>query len=148
LYTIKQYKPLGNVLTFCIFLLISAFLLVVCDTKNTSTVQLAFELNQPPADVRINDLRYYAHNFRLIEPNDNELPITLNEGQTVALINLNPDAGIAVVNGEVEHRKKIFNGLEFRLGVPFKLNHADPLTAKPPLDDGSLFWAWQQGYKF
>lgn len=38
--------------------------------------------------------------------------------------------------------------LEFSLGVPFELNHMNPLEAEPPLDVSSMFWVWQTGYKF
>ena len=34
------------------------------------------------------------------------------------------------------------------MGVPFDLNHANPLTAAPPLARGDLFSTWQMGYKF
>lgn len=41
-----------------------------------------------------------------------------------------------------------FVGLRFTLGVPFELNHANPLTARAPLDDGAMHWHWRSGYKF
>ena len=37
---------------------------------------------------------------------------------------------------------------EFELGVPFELNHANPLEAASPLDLPVMFWTWQTGYKF
>ena len=40
------------------------------------------------------------------------------------------------------------HGLRFTIGVPFRLNHANPLTAKPPLDDPDMHWHWRSGYKF
>ena len=41
-----------------------------------------------------------------------------------------------------------YQALEFDLGVPFERNHANPLTAPPPLNAASMFWTWQTGYKF
>ncbi|WP_176365201.1 MbnP family copper-binding protein [Pseudoalteromonas ulvae] len=38
--------------------------------------------------------------------------------------------------------------LSFDLGVPFALNHANPLTAEAPLDQADMFWSWQMGHKF
>lgn len=38
--------------------------------------------------------------------------------------------------------------LRFTLGVPFELNHSNPLQAKAPLADSDMFWTWQLGYKF
>jgi uncharacterized repeat protein (TIGR04052 family) len=38
--------------------------------------------------------------------------------------------------------------LEFEIGVPFALNHQNPLTAGNPLQQMDMHWAWQSGYKF
>lgn len=38
--------------------------------------------------------------------------------------------------------------LEFELAVPFEVNHKNPLTAKFPLNQSDMFWAWQLGHKF
>ncbi len=38
--------------------------------------------------------------------------------------------------------------LTFELGVPFLLNHQNPLTAGIPLQQLDMHWAWQNGYKF
>lgn len=47
----------------------------------------------------------------------------------------------AIVPSEVK-------ALEFSLGVPFALNHLNPLTQNSPLNDASMFWVWQTGHKF
>ncbi len=39
-------------------------------------------------------------------------------------------------------------GLRFTVGVPAELNHQDPTQAASPLNVASMFWTWQQGYKF
>jgi uncharacterized repeat protein (TIGR04052 family) len=39
-------------------------------------------------------------------------------------------------------------GLRFKLGVPFELNHLDPLLQSSPLNIPDMFWSWQLGYKF
>jgi uncharacterized repeat protein (TIGR04052 family) len=41
-----------------------------------------------------------------------------------------------------------YDGLRFKVGVPFELNHADVTTARSPLNLSGLFWNWQGGYKF
>lgn len=38
--------------------------------------------------------------------------------------------------------------LSFDLGVPFELNHLNPLTADSPLNQSDMFWTWQNGHKF
>jgi uncharacterized repeat protein (TIGR04052 family) len=38
--------------------------------------------------------------------------------------------------------------LRFTLGVPFSLNHQNPLLQKSPLNVPNMFWVWQTGHKF
>jgi uncharacterized repeat protein (TIGR04052 family) len=38
--------------------------------------------------------------------------------------------------------------IRFNLGVPFTLNHLNPLIQNSPLNDSSMFWVWQTGHKF
>lgn len=41
-----------------------------------------------------------------------------------------------------------YNGIKFKVGLPFHQNHGDPTTANPPLSTTAMFWNWQGGYKF
>lgn len=43
---------------------------------------------------------------------------------------------------------KSAQSLSFDIGVPFELNHANPLTAPAPLNVSEMFWSWQLGHKF
>ncbi|GAB2190212.1 MbnP family copper-binding protein [Sessilibacter sp. MAH2] len=38
--------------------------------------------------------------------------------------------------------------LSFLLGLPFELNHGNPLLAEEPLNHSDMFWTWQLGHKF
>jgi len=38
--------------------------------------------------------------------------------------------------------------LSFNVGVPFSVNHQNPLIQASPLNDSSMFWVWRNGYKF
>lgn len=38
--------------------------------------------------------------------------------------------------------------LRFTLGVPFSVNHLNPISQKSPLNMPSMFWVWQTGHKF
>lgn len=38
--------------------------------------------------------------------------------------------------------------VKFTLGVPFELNHQNPIFQKNPLNDPSMFWVWRTGHKF
>lgn len=39
-------------------------------------------------------------------------------------------------------------GLRFKLGVPFEINHLNPLLQPSPLNLPDMFWSWQLGHKF
>jgi uncharacterized repeat protein (TIGR04052 family) len=73
----------------------------------------------------------------------------------VALIDLETGEA-ACINGTPEMFEHVvgvvrageYRGLRFTVGVPFSLNHANPLTAGPPLDDADMHWHWRSGYKF
>ena len=40
------------------------------------------------------------------------------------------------------------NNIRFTLGVPFEVNHLNPISQKSPLNLPSMFWVWQTGHKF
>jgi len=41
-----------------------------------------------------------------------------------------------------------YTGVRFTVGVPFALDHIDQSIAPSPLNLASLFWGWQDGYRF
>lgn len=41
-----------------------------------------------------------------------------------------------------------FTELKFTIGVPFHLNHLNPLEQKAPLNRPDMFWVWRNGHKF
>jgi len=43
---------------------------------------------------------------------------------------------------------KDITDIRFTLGLPFSLNHLNPLTQPSPLNVSSMFWVWQGGHKF
>ncbi len=38
--------------------------------------------------------------------------------------------------------------LSFMIGLPFEINHQNPLHAEEPLNHSDMFWTWQLGHKF
>lgn len=107
------------------------------------------------------DFRLYVHDLRLIDHAGNEVPLTLEEDNKwqhrgVALLDFEDKTGACTgtkdvnsqVRGTVPSGNKGWNGIRFKLGVPFALNHADVATAPSPLNLTSMFWSWQGGYKF
>lgn len=107
---------------------------------------------------RVEDLRFYVSDPYLIDPNGGRAVIRLDQTQAhqfedIALIgvvwpgrNCDDQPSTQTLSGDAPSGD--YNALGFTIGLPFELNHANPLTAPPPLNIGSMFWTWQLGYKF
>ncbi|QSJ20938.1 metallo-mystery pair system four-Cys motif protein [Nostoc sp. UHCC 0702] len=119
-----------------------------------------YTLGKPATKVTVSDFRYYVSDVALIDIKGKAVPLTLTQDgkwqyQNVALLDFENKSG-ACANGTVETRNQVigtvpkgnYQGLQFTLGVPFNLNHADSVTAPSPLNLTSLWWNWQFGYKF
>ena len=112
------------------------------------------------ANVALSDLRFYVNNVQLVDSEGKAHDIRYAtefawQNDAVALIDLEDGSG-ACRNGTPETYDTVigaipnrdYRGLRFTVGVPFNLNHANPLTALPPLDDPDMHWHWRSGYKF
>ncbi len=113
------------------------------------------------ASIELNDLRFYIHDLRLVDDTGLEVPIDLTpdqkwQYQNVALLDFEDKSGACTgtverntqIKGMVPDGSRHWQGVRFRVGVPFALNHADVSTAPSPLNLSSMFWTWQSGYKF
>lgn len=117
-------------------------------------------LGTPPSDVKITDFRLYIHDIRLHAAGGGDVPVTLEQDglwqyQDLALLDFEDKTGSCAngtgeTNGAVHATapKGTYDGVSFKLGVPFALNHADAATAPSPLNLSGLFWSWNGGYKF
>jgi uncharacterized repeat protein (TIGR04052 family) len=111
------------------------------------------------------DFRLYVHDVRLVTTDGTEINMTLtpdNRWQTdaVALLDFEDQTGTCVngtpdvnttVRGQVsmtQAQAADVDGVKFKVGVPFGLNHADVATAPSPLNLSTMFWSWNAGYKF
>jgi len=106
------------------------------------------------------DLRFFVSNVELLDASGRAVPVTLDQDgiwqyKSLALIDLedgkggcrNGNAGThAALTGSVPPGR--YTGLRFTVGVPFDLNHINPLSAPSPLNMTAMFWSWQGGYKF
>jgi uncharacterized repeat protein (TIGR04052 family) len=108
-------------------------------------------------EVVVRDLQFYVHDVALRGADGRWRELKLANGgrwqsNRVALIDLAGSAGAersAALHGALaEGANQRYSAVRFTVGVPFDLNHANPLTAAAPLDRGELFWSWQLGYKF
>ncbi|PWK50066.1 putative repeat protein (TIGR04052 family) [Pleionea mediterranea] len=102
---------------------------------------------------RVTQLQFYVHNIELQN----------NKGQWHAVspsIAAKDHQKIALVGGvcgaqqqwQVNLKEMIAlsdqQAIRFTLGVPFHLNHKNPLTQPSPLNQPDMFWTWQTGHKF
>lgn len=108
---------------------------------------------------RPKDFRLYVSNVVLTTAAGGEVPFVLDEdgtfqGRGVALLDFE-DATMGCTGTAGTHMALTgrvaagaYTGIRFTIGVPFELNHADPTTAPAPLNDSSLWWTWNSGYRF
>jgi uncharacterized repeat protein (TIGR04052 family) len=113
-----------------------------------------------PDGITMSDLRLYVHDVRLLSADGGEIPVKLIEdplwqNADVALLDFEHGAG-SCINGTAQTNTAIrgrapageYSGIRFRIGVPKRWNHADPLRAGAPLSYSSMHWHWRTGYKF
>jgi uncharacterized repeat protein (TIGR04052 family) len=130
---------------------------------------LPIQCEQP---LKINNAQWYVSELAMFFSQfsiNNTTPIILDDNdwqsQQVALIRYNADCEKTTGNmslvGVIENTEGIdvleaLEALEaqtplslsFNVGVPFAINHQNPLIQASPLNDSSMFWAWRNGYKF
>jgi uncharacterized repeat protein (TIGR04052 family) len=105
----------------------------------------------------LSDFRFYAQEVELKNAAGTWVPVQLEENSFqnsgVALLDFENGCGEL---GTPELNDRVlgtvpagdYNGLGFKMGVPFDINHLNSATAPSPLNLTSLFWNWQGGYKF
>lgn len=112
------------------------------------------------SEVKITDFRLYVHDVELRAKDGTMVPVELEQDgvwqyENLALIDFETGSGNCA-NGTAEVHPTLsgtapageYDGISFKLGVPFELNHADVATAPSPLNLSALFWNWNGGYKF
>ncbi len=111
-------------------------------------------------EVSITDFRFYVHDVKLHQKGGGDVAVELDQDglwqyQNVALLDFEDKSG-SCANGTTETNGAVrgtvpageYDGVSFKLGVPFALNHADVAAAPSPLNLSALFWNWNGGYKF
>tara|TARA_B100001059_G_scaffold109412_1_gene109275 strand:- start:29647 stop:30414 length:768 start_codon:yes stop_codon:yes gene_type:complete len=90
-------------------------------------------------------LRFYLSDFKL---NQQPQLLTITPWQQPGLALLGTDCH-GNDNWQLTFAEPLAPGqLSFTLGLPFAINHQNPLTAISPLNFSEMFWSWQLGYKF
>ena len=134
---------------------------------NRTTVSLDFSatwagqsISCSNSEPSLTDLRFFVSDLVVIDSGGVKHPLLLTgdeqwQQQGVALIDLENGEGNCV-NGTSETNTRVsgiaetadIRSLRFTVGVPFDLNHANPMLAVAPLDDAAMHWHWRSGYKF
>jgi uncharacterized repeat protein (TIGR04052 family) len=137
------------VLLVCV---LSLSLLTACD--RTETIQLRFKLG--PGSDAVHRLQLYVSEVELLRGDGKWERLALTstptwQSERVALLDLTgaqPERRGEVTGTMKGKSRQSYAGVRFVVGVPFDLNHANPLSAGAPLNRAELFWSWQSGYKF
>jgi uncharacterized repeat protein (TIGR04052 family) len=138
---------------WCVSLLI---LLSACQPKSNSTLQVQLQWQGQPINCEstfmLGDQRWQLQQlqFYLSAFSQQQQPLLLqpNDYQSAELALLGTDCQSAG-QWQLQFATPLHHApLEFELGVPFLLNHQNPLTAGIPLQQLDMHWAWQSGYKF
>lgn len=106
------------------------------------------------------DFRFFVSSVALIDRAGNAVPVQLSsdglwQRDGVALVDFEDGSGTCS-NGSPETRTIVeglvpagdYQGLQFTLGIPFALNHRNPVEQGSPFNVTSMFWVWRAGYKF
>ncbi|MEO0324121.1 MAG: MbnP family copper-binding protein [Myxococcota bacterium] len=111
-------------------------------------------------DLELRDARFYVSDVRLVSAAGEEVPLALEEVspfQTadLALVDFEPgcsEAGNMDTNDVVVGSVPVgeYTGVRFTVGVPFALNHINPVDegTPEPLVPSGMWWNWQGGFKF
>ena len=112
------------------------------------------------ATVTPTDLRFFVTHVKLLDAAGNETPVALDQDGTfqyrdLALVDLEDGSGGCRNGNPATHTAIMgtvpagtYTGVRFTVGVPFDLNHLDPVSAPAPLNFTAMSWVWQAGFKF
>jgi uncharacterized repeat protein (TIGR04052 family) len=144
--------------TLCILLPVLALgtgFLSSCGSGATK-IELRFTLADDAA-ATVRAAQFYVHAIELIDEHGKPMPFRFaasapGQSGQVALIDLAGDPSTprhASIQGTADGPPgATYSAVRFTVGVPFELNHGNPLVAGAPLDRGEMFWNWQSGHKF
>jgi uncharacterized repeat protein (TIGR04052 family) len=151
-----------------------SLLLVACGGEREVTLQFQGLVGDEPAacgatydgvgttstELTLADFRLYVHDVRVVDADGVEHAVALAQDgvwqlEDVALLDFEDGDGCPMGTAETNTtiRGTIPDGLEitgvrFVLGVPEARNHDDVTTAPSPLNQQSMYWNWNGGYKF
>lgn len=150
--------------------LITVFLLSSCDTSHKQVpihFNLIFDdksfdcsslMDVKEGRWKLDQLQFFISKFRLKDSTGHWFHASLVNNKSnkskprskeVALVGVVcSDSGTWKIDLETQLNTKDITGLAFTLGVPFELNHQNPMSLPAPLNQPDMFWTWQSGHKF
>lgn len=117
-------------------------------------------LGAETTDISPRDFRFYVHDVTLIRDDGARVPLALDQDgawqyQNVAFLDFEDFTG-ACQDGTAETNTSIrgtapnatYTGVEYTIGIPAAMNHADLTTLPSPLNVTGLWWSWRSGHIF
>lgn len=106
------------------------------------------------------DFRFYVHDVKLVAEDGTLVPLALEQDgawqyQNVAMLDFEDFTGQCLdgtsgtntaLRGTVPNG--IYRGVEFTIGIPAEMNHANLTTLPSPLNLTGLWWGWRSGHIF
>jgi uncharacterized repeat protein (TIGR04052 family) len=164
---------MSNAITRWLSPILAVALLSACSKPTSVTIPFTLsyhgqpvscrEFGSPSANnsksIKLKDFRLYLHQIELQNKDGDWTPLTLDsnslwQNDSTALLDFengdgdcqgNPGTNTALT-GSLPNED--YQAIRFVIGVPFELNHQNPLIALAPLNESSMHWHWQGGYKF
>jgi len=150
-------RHISTAIILLLVLAASTVVLSACSGSSGTPAEIHFGLGGGDDAVVVRNAQFYVHDVQLLDTAGRPHPFRFDtvapwQSGEVALVDLSGSGG-TVLNGTIRGTPAAgtsdpYTGILFSIGVPFELNHANPLTATAPLDRGELFWTWQSGHKF
>jgi uncharacterized repeat protein (TIGR04052 family) len=146
-----------------LFLLLTVFLTSSCNS-NQLPIKVEFELryqNQPVTchsifseqNWQVSQLQFYLHGLSIKDTQGNWYPLDLTSADSktpnIALLGgVCPNRLNLSLLGYSQLNEAKITAIKFKMGVPSKENHKNPITQAYPLNQADMFWVWQTGHKF
>lgn len=107
--------------------------------------------------MQVSDFRFFVQSVELKNEAGDYVPVTLAENvwqaEGTTLLDFEDgcnELGTEEINATVTGTvpEGVYDGIRFKMGIPFETNHDNPATAPSPLNLTAMHWNWQGGYKF
>lgn len=134
-------------------LLCALFFITACGVEKPISIRFTV---QQVSEQQVDTLAFFISNPYFVLTDGTTLQASLDESvhwqsSAVSLIKLHCESnncGETLLLKSPAIERQYISGVGFEIGVPFALNHGNPLLAAAPLNDDSMFWVWQTGHKF